>query len=627
MSKARVILIAMPWPLLDRPSIQLGVLQSVLEEAGVCMEVRSLYLEFMEFLASNTANLPDEKRITTADYQEIAAQSFIGDWIFAVPPFHDSRASDEEYFAYLRDENVSQELISKAIQMRQLVPAFLDRCVRDILAAAPRVVGFTTTFAQNVPSLVLSELLKQRDPSLKIVFGGANCDGPMGAALHRAFPWIDAVVRGEGEQVVAGLMTDLISGGLIRRQPGLCYRQGDECFEIEQRPEARAMDGAPIPNYDEYFDRVRGLSFSSEILPKISIPFETARGCWWGAKLHCTFCGLNGSTMAFRSKSPDRASAELFYLAAKYRQLTFHAVDNIIDMHYFDEFLPRLRDSGFDLNLFYETKSNLKRGQVSIMRDAGVVFIQPGIESLSTPILKLMKKGVTALQNIRLLKWCAEFGIHAFWNVIYGFPSEPPEEYDRMADLMKSLTHLEPPILGRLHIDRFSPYHQRPAEFNLKIIGPGAHYRFAYPCDELTLSDLAYSFDYQYLDDRRPEEYTGAIREVIEGWQANYDPGDGSLCYRRGPEFLIINDRRPNLEPCDYRLGETEAQIYLACDSGASPAKIREALLPDVNGAISVEEIAEYLEELVEARLVYEEDGRYLSLAVPANHRARIAIH
>jgi ribosomal peptide maturation radical SAM protein 1 len=613
--------------MLHRPSIQLGVLQSVLEEAGICTEVRSLYLEFMEFLASNTASLPDEESITIEDYGEIATQPIIGDWIFAVPPFHDPRASDEEYFAYLRDEKVSQELISKAIQMRQLVPAFLDRCVRDILTAVPRVVGLTTTHAQNVPSLVLSKLLKQRDPSLKIVFGGANCDGPMGVALHRAFPWIDAVVRGEGEQVVAGLMTDLLSGGLIRRQPGLCYRQGDECFEIEQRPEARAMDDAPIPNYDEYFDRVRGLSFSSEILPDVNIPIETARGCWWGAKLHCTFCGLNGSTMAFRSKSPDRASAELLYLAARYQQLRFHAVDNIIDMHYFDEFLPRLRDSGFDLDLFYETKTNLKREQVSIMRDAGIVAIQPGIESLSTPILKLMKKGVTALQNIRFLKWCAEFGIHASWNVIYGFPSEPPEEYDRMADLMKSLTHLEPPNLSPLHMVRFSPYHQRPAEFNLKIIGPGAHYRFAYPCDELTLADLAWSFDYQHLDDRRPEEYTGAIREVIEDWQANYDPGDGSLCYRRGPGFLIINDRRPNLERCDYRLSETEAQIYLACDSGATPAKIRETLTHYGNGGLSGKDVEEYLEELVEARLAYEEDGCYLSLAVPANQRAKIANH
>ena len=36
-----------------------------------------------------------------------------------------------------------------------------------------------------------------------------------------------------------------------------------------------------------------------------------------------------------------------------------------------------------------------------------------------------MRKGVTALQNLRLLKWCAEIGITPAWNLLYGFPGEP----------------------------------------------------------------------------------------------------------------------------------------------------------------------------------------------------------
>ncbi|MGA9995416.1 MAG: RiPP maturation radical SAM C-methyltransferase [Pyrinomonadaceae bacterium] len=623
--KKSVMLIAMPWAMLHHPSIQLGILQSVLEEAGISTQVRSFYLELMEHFASKTAGLPDVERITPEHYEDVAAQYFIGDWIFAVPPFHDPRALDEEYFAYLRSAGISQELISLAKRMRQLIPEFLKSCVENVLAAAPTVVGFTTTFGQNVPSLVLSKLLKQREPSLKIVFGGANCDGPMGAALHRKFTWIDVVVRGEGERVVAGLMEDLLSGGTIRRQPGLCFRQRKRRFAIEQSSHnLTAMSALPFPNYDEYFERMRQLSFGAELLPDVSIPFEASRGCWWGAKLHCTFCGLNGSTMAFRSKSAERAVEELFYLVKRYQQLSFQAVDNIMDMHYFSDFLPKLRDSGSDLRLFYETKSNLKRWQVRMLRDAGVVYIQPGIESLSTHILKLMRKGVTALQNIRLLKWCAEYGIHVYWNVIYGFPGEPPEEYDRMAQLMKSLSHLQPPSLIPLGIERFSPYYQRPGDFNLEIVGPRPHYRFAYPCDESTLSNLAYSFDYRYVDNQRPETYIGAIKQTIDDWQANHKAGDGSLQYHKGPDFLVINDRRPNLEPCNYRLGEQEARIYLACDSGATPKAIWEALNSDGGVRITVEEIEEYLDELAEARLVYEEDGRYLSLAIPVNRRSRL---
>jgi ribosomal peptide maturation radical SAM protein 1 len=295
-----------------------------------------------------------------------------------------------------------------------------------------------------------------------------------------------------------------------------------------------------------------------------------------------------------------------------------------MDMRYFSEFLPKLSASGLDLRLFYETKSNLKRWQVRSLRDAGVVYIQPGIESLSTSILRLMRKGVTALQNIRLLKWCAEFGIHAYWNVIYGFPGEPPEEYNRMADLMKSLGHLEPPSLIRLGIERFSPYHQRPQNFNLEITGPRPYYRFAYPCDEAALYDLAYSFDYRYADSQRPETYIGPIKQTIEEWRSNYDAGRSSLQYRKGPGFLIINDRRANLKPYDYRLGRIESSIYLACDGGATPKAIWESLKKEDGADISIEDVEAYLKELVEARLMYEEDGCYLSLAVSVNRLPKV---
>ena len=69
-----------------------------------------------------------------------------------------------------------------------------------------------------------------------------------------------------------------------------------------------------------------------------------------------------------------------------------------------------------------------------------------------------MGKGVTALQNIQLLKWCKELGITVSWNIIWGFPGEPAGEYARMAALVPHLTHLEPPeYAGPISLERFSP--------------------------------------------------------------------------------------------------------------------------------------------------------------------------
>ena len=625
MSNQSVLLINMPWSMPHRPSIQLGTLQSVLQRAKISVDVRSFNLAFMDYISGDAEHC---EPFSFDHYYQIADQYFdfgLGDWIFAVAPFREPGEWDERYFEYFRAKGAPEEMVGRAVRLRELVPAFLERCVEEVLASRAIVVGFTTNFTQNVPSLVLAKLLKMRDPSLHVVFGGANCDGPMGDALHRSFPWVDVVVRGEGEHVLPELVRDLFEGGRIRPQPGLCYREGERRVVVSQGGKEVAMDEVPMPNYDEYFESLRQNAAQAQILPHLAIPFESARGCWWGAKAHCTFCGLNDSSIAFRSKSPGLVVDELLALARKHGRLDFHAVDSIIDMHYFHDLLPQLRDAAYDFKLFYETKANLKKEQLRAMRDAGIVSIQPGIESFSTPILKLMKKGVTALQNIRLLKWCAELGIEPWWNLIYGFPGEPPEEYDRMANLMKSLTFLKPPALVPLELERFSPYHQRPREYGLETTGPKPYYRLIYPLDESDLIDLAYQFDYRYDDGRKPETYITAVKESIEAWRDDFAAG-ANLSYRRGPGFLLINDRRPGLGGCNYTLRESEAKIYLSCDGGATPMAVWKTLQIDGETEISLEDIADFLQQMTELRLMYEEDGQYLSLAVPANPQKKSAL-
>jgi ribosomal peptide maturation radical SAM protein 1 len=622
-SKPSVLLITMPWHRLSIPSIQLGLLQSVLEREGIRTEVATLALAFMEHCWAESAGLPRAERIDPADYEAVASDHSgigLGDWIFAVPPFRDAAESDARYLAFLRARRVPAADIEKALTMRRLVPPFLDRMADEILAAGPRVVGFTSSFSQAVPSLVLAQLLKRHEPSLTIVFGGANCEGPMGAALHRTFPWVDIVVRGEAEPILPDLMRDLLSGEPVRPRPGLCYRNGDRSVVVPQAGGTEvSLDEIPTPTFDEYFDRLAQSSFAAELARDVTLVYESARGCWWGAKSHCTFCGLNGTSMTFRSKSPARVEEELTTLARRYGRLDFQMVDNILDLRYFRDVLPRLRETGYGFNLFYETKANLRREQVRLLREAGITRIQPGLESLSTSILRRMRKGVTAFQNVRLLKWCAEYGVHVYWNVIFGFPGEPPEEYARMAEVVPSLAHLEPPTLGGLVLDRFSPYHERPGEFGLEILGPRSWYQYVYDTDDATLMDLASTFEYRHLDGRDPETYVAPLRRAIDTWRANGPASYRALRYRRGPGFLVVHERRPDLEPADYSFEEREARLYLACEDGATAEEAWASLRATGATDVDVDDVEAFLDELVTLRLVYEENGRYLALALPAN--------
>jgi ribosomal peptide maturation radical SAM protein 1 len=513
-------------------------------------------------------------------------------------------------------------------QLRGIVSEFLRLAVEEVLAFSPRVVGFTVSFSQTTPSLVLSKMLKDRVPDLHVVFGGANCDGAMGAALQRSFPWVDTVVQGEGDYVLPRLLERLLGVD----STGLPTLNHDGTVTGLVSSPARAdLDSLPLPDYDDYFDRLnRSPSLAEAVGPRIRIPIENARGCWWGQKHHCTFCGLNGTVMTFRSKNPARVCDEIVALARHTKILDFEAVDNIIDMKYISSLLPMLRDlrgAGLDLTLFYETKSNLRREHLRTMRDAGIVRIQPGIESLSTPILRLMKKGVSAMQNIRLLKWATEFGIRANWNIIYGIPGEAPSAYGALTELVPALTHLKPPNLVRLQLERFSPYFERPEQYGLRVTGPMPAYDYLYDyLDEETRADLAYRFTYDYVDGRDPEHYVQDVRDAIEMWQSAHNHGS-FLRYVRGPEFIRILDARPNLEGGEYILGEVEAIMYLSCGEGATLKKVQHVVREMTGTSIAISEIRAFLRELVHEKLMYEEQDRFLSLATASNPDASDLIH
>jgi len=616
-----VILIAMPWAGITYPSIQLGILKSLLDRSQVPCAPMSLNLSFFEYLAAR----PEADRLSLEQYDYIGEASGLGlgEWIFAsAAKGHSDAARDDAYREFVSGRNPEHGMLEKAERVRDLVPGFLDQCAENILAARPRVAGFTSTFSQTFPSLALAKRLKEQAPDLRIVFGGANCDGSMGKTLHELYPWIDVVVRGESERVAPRLFRELIAGDDISPQPGLCIREnGDVTAVVEPERGGVDMDESPLPDYDEYFQRLANSPVSNDVGAG-GITYESARGCWWGAKHHCTFCGLNGTTMNFRSKPAERVFDELHTLSQRYRKLHFMVVDNIIDMNHVKELLPMLRASDIDFSFYYETKANLKKHEMRLLRDAGVRTIQPGIESLSTPILKMMRKGTTALQNVRFLKWCAEMGITPDWNLLYGFPGEPPEEYSRMADVMLSLTHFTPPCsVHPICINRFSPYFNTPNEFGIRIEGPKPWYRFLHESNDDDLNDLAYFFEHGYDDGRDPMDYVEPVHRVTKLWMQDADKSYRKLTIRRGSDFVQVVDGRSSSKGGTYTLDGVAGEAYLACERGATPRRVWSTLSPEYRSGVTENDVKDFLDQMVEKRIVFEESGHYLSLALPEGER------
>jgi ribosomal peptide maturation radical SAM protein 1 len=605
----RVLLISMPFGALERQALGLSLLKAAACEHGHDCRVRYFNLDFADLVG-------------LADYVWLSLQApytaFAGDWTFTEALYGPRPAEDARYVReILRDAwRLSDADVARILRIRRLVGPFLDFAMQAEDWSRFDLVGFTSTFEQNIASLALAARLKAAHPGLPIVFGGANWEAEMGQELHARFPFVDYVCSGEAELSFPALLEHVEHegrSGQPPRVPGVVSRHEGRSVSAGPPRAVAAMDDLPVPDYDDYFAAVETSAVGPSLVP--SLLFETARGCWWGARNHCTFCGLNGSSMAFRSKSQPRALEELEALTARWRIDMVEVVDNILDLAYFGRFLPALARRGERLQLFYEVKANLTRAQLRALSEAGVRRIQPGIESLSDHVLQLMRKGTTGLANVQLLKWCREYGIRCDWNLLYGFPGETREDYARQLELLRRIRHLgAPSACGPLRLDRFSPYHRAPRDFGLTRVRPLPSYRFLYPFPDESLMRLAYYFEFDYAAEVDPRGYADEVVRYCAAWKAA--PETGSLVMLRRPDgTLALVDGRAAHAPV-LTLTGLEQAAYEFCDQAHTAQAVLRHLRERFPGvAIGEGEVRAHLESACEGGIMVSDGKRYLGLA------------
>ncbi|HTU70820.1 MAG TPA: RiPP maturation radical SAM C-methyltransferase [Candidatus Baltobacteraceae bacterium] len=620
MKRHSVLLVSQPWAFVHVPSIQLGVLLSSLRRAGIDATAASLYLDFMHLLKAKSRDSADASgRFTVDSYTSISNLSFltgIAEWAFAFPPIAVHTEEEDEAFLRCAERRCGPRVIATARMARAHAEEFLCGAVQNVIDSGCTILGISSCYSQTAASLQLAMRVKQIKPEVVIVMGGASCEADMGAALHESYTYLDYVLRGEAEDTLPQLVRAIEGQSGFEEIAGLCYRAADGSTKCvgDGATMTSKMDDVPIPEYDEYFEHLKRTNFAADVNSYVMIPVESSRGCWWGAKNHCKFCGINGGSMAYRSKSPERFVSEVEGLCVKHRNLLFQATDSILDLRYFESVFPRFRDMrerGIDLYFFYETKANLRKQQVALLREAGVQVMQPGLESLSTNVLRLMNKGVTALQNIRLLKWAMEYEIDVEWNIICGFPGETAADYAIMTELIPMLTHLHPPDVIQMQLQRFSPYFEKADENGVRILGPASWYKFVFQKDDQTVWRLAYNFEHECESAVATDEVR-ALKELVKrNWdKRTYRKGQSTLAYWRGPGFLTLRDRRLGLPAQDLRIAGLAASVYTLCDEILTPSMVVDSL-----GKATIVEVQQILSFFVKKKLMVEENGQYLALA------------
>ncbi|CAM5721617.1 RiPP maturation radical SAM protein 1 OS=Streptomyces alboniger OX=132473 GN=CP975_33855 PE=4 SV=1 [Streptomyces alboniger] len=482
------------------------------------------------------------------------------------------------------------------------------------------IVGFSSMFAQHVPSIALARLIKERSPRTLVVLGGANCEAPMGSVVAEQVQAVDFVFSGPALNTFGEFLRCVLDEDLERADavPGILSERNCRDPRFRKAIGAdRDIDDFFLPDYDSFFEALEGhpeLRRTGTSKPMLF--FETSRGCWWGQRSHCTFCGLNGQSMDFRSMAPDLAIRQfewLFGFAPAYTSL--FCTDNVMPRNYTRDVFPRLAPPP-GAEIFYEVKLPLSRQDLRAMTDAGVTVVQPGIEALSSSTLKLMGKGTTAFQNLQFLKNCEEFGIKPEWNLLIGFPGEGPEVYRKYVEELRDFVHLVPPHgVYMVRFDRFSPYFKRSDEYGLDL-KPVDYYSLTYPFDNSALADLAYFFADQNLAPYMLDavEWHDELSGLITQWRAARSGEDGAA--RR--ELRLVAGDNGRLTVRDSRSGVLQERPVDAATGRllrrlSSPAKPEQLARDWPQGP---DDLRRRLDTLTEHRYLFTENGRVMSLVL-----------
>lgn len=599
---------AAPWPLYNRPSIQLGALKAYLAQADRDLAVDAYYF-YLQIAAA----------IGYRDYAAVSERSWLAEPVYAALLYPEKTDTSRQVFL----KELRRTSPAKTMNFNRLIEkvgAATDRFVAAIQWDQYLLVGVTVSLCQLTATLYLTREIKRRFPGVPIVVGGSSAAGASGRGLVSAFSWIDFAVQGEGEQPLLQLVQAARSGALasISDAPAIFFRGNEETRRFPKFDQLETLHALPPPDYADYFKLLKGFAVDKRFFPVV--PVETSRGCWWQKKLSCghrgcAFCNLNTQWAGYRTKKAAHFIAELDTLKHRHQLLNFSFTDNALPAKTARQLFTTLAAAGHDYSFFGEIRASTDFKTLAAMRQAGLDTVQIGIEALSTRLLHKLNKGTTAIENIEIMKHCEELGIENRSNLIIRFPGADDDDVAQTLRAIEFAQIFRPLKPVRFWLGLGSPVCSDPTAYGITSHFNHPHYAALFPreiCDQVPFIIRAYRGG-----QGRQAKLWAPVLQRIKAWDAAYarlkarSGGQPLLSYQDGGDFILIRQLRADGRPNHHRLTGSSREIYLFCRHHRG-IKAIENKFPGFTRV----QIKGFLVEMVAKKLMFSDAGRYLSLAV-----------
>ncbi|MBE0416648.1 MAG: B12-binding domain-containing radical SAM protein [Coriobacteriia bacterium] len=345
-----------------------------------------------------------------------------------------------------------------------------------VAALEPEVVGFSVT-CWNARSIYdACRLLKKILPDVFIVVGGPEV-APIAEQVLKAQPAIDAVVRGEGEETFAELLSVLLRGRSPWRVEGVTARRDGEVVSAPDRVLIGDLDSIPSPYLTGVLESVEGSAY-----------IETYRGC----PHRCGYCFEGKGFSRIRSFSKERVEAEIAHLASAAGILLFSFIDPVFNLT--PERLgwltgvmePYARD-GVRLHTIEVDIERIGSDEAAMLRRAGVASVETGPQSVGERALEVCRRSFDRERFVAGVSAAKAAGISVECDLIIGLPG------DTAADVlagMRFVADLDPGALqmSTLHVLPGTDLWQRADEVGLAFDPAPPHEVVS--TGEITFGDL-----------------------------------------------------------------------------------------------------------------------------------------
>jgi len=604
--KKTVLLVAMPFAGITIPSIQLPVLEGYCRERGITIETRHLYLK-----AAELYGLQNYHYLIYPPNDSYTAQMVFSKYAF---PEHWKNYEDRfrEFFNQhsVQNSQVPQfsfdEYVHRTDVLYQWILDHVDWRSFDL-------IGFTLNYGQLLPSLAVAKKIKELAPEKKIVFGGSRTVDTLGMNVLRTFEYVDFIVSGDGEDALFLLASDYENYKSI---PRLMYRMGDEVL-WNKSDVVVDLNTVPIPSYDQFYQDLASTSVDIQQYYQYygRLPVEISRGCWWN---RCTFCNLNIQHQCYREKSVDRIIQEIQFLSERYHMMDFQLIGNTLPKTEYRTLFEKLKQLGRDFSFFVEARAGqLTSDDYTLMKEAGFITIQTGIESFSHNYLRKMNKGVRVIDNIAVLKFCKENGIKNNYNLMVRYPNEETVDFDETKKIVQMLKgYLDVPQLCELRVMHGSLIQRHPEQFNIERLEHAAIDLIMYPLEFLE-KGFAFVYDFKRKTPSRGQPW----ESLVEEWKKERETFELESNIRQttidrlvfyfvdGGSFIKIYDKRDWQNIRIFVLNELERAVFLACVDMVSLQQLQQrfANVPEF-------ELIAMLQSFEQNGLVFVEDELFLCL-------------